>query len=140
MVGSVRILLAGKLLLALGNPGLLRLACLPDADGSQKGLEVVVEILGVDAQVPVQEEEKLLLHEVDLGDGEAKVFVATDSTVPSPVLVLGRRVVEVLRGKDERGQEDAVHSAPHTLRDRREARLEPAEVDKGTHQGGDLDM
>lgn len=83
---------------------------------------MVVEILRVDAEIPVEEEQQLLLHEVDLGDGEAKVLVAANSAVPGPVLVLGRGVIEVLSCKDERGEKDAVDSASHALGDGRETR------------------
>ena len=51
---------------------------------------MVVEIVRVDAEVPVEEEEQLLLHEVDLSDGEAEVVVAANRGVLCPVLVLGR--------------------------------------------------
>lgn len=112
------ILLAGELLLVLCQSSLGGLARLPDTDGSQEGFEVDVQILGVDAQVPVEKKEQLLLHEVDFGDGKAKVVKAGDGTVPRPVLVLGRRVVEVLRGKNERSQEDAVGGAWHALGNR----------------------
>jgi tRNA-binding EMAP/Myf-like protein len=120
VLGSELILLSGKLLLALSDACLLGLSGLVAADGSQEWLEVEVKILWVDAKVPVEEEEKLLLHEVDLGDGEAKVLVAADSTVPGPVLVLGRGVVEVLCSEDEGSQEDSVDGASHALGDRRE--------------------
>ena len=83
---------------------------------------MVVEILRVDAEIPVKEEQQLLLHKVDLGDGEAKVLVAADSAVPGPVLVLGRGVIEVLGCKDERGEEDAVNCASHALGDGRKTR------------------
>lgn len=90
-----------EFLFLLDEPGLLGLAGLVDTDGSQEGFEVGVEILGVDAKVPVKEEKELLLHEVDFGDGETKVLIPANSSVPGPVLVLGRRVVEVLCRKDE---------------------------------------
>lgn len=138
--GSECVLLASNLPLALCRPGLLSLACLPDADGCQEGFQMVVEVVRVDAQIPVQEEEELLLHQVDFGDGKAKVVVAANGTVPGPVLVLGRRVVEVLGGEDERGQEDAVDGAAHALCDGRETRFESAQVDERGHEGGDLDM
>ena len=117
---SKAVLLTGHFPLAFGNPGLLGLARLPDADGSEEGLEVVVEIIFFNAEVPVEEAQKLLLHEVDLGDGEAKVLVSSNGTVPSPVLVLGRRVVKVLGREDERSQEDSVDGAAHALGNGRE--------------------
>lgn len=109
------VLLASKLPLLLSKPGLLSLACLPDTDGCQEGLEMEVEILWVDAEVPVEKEEQLLLHEVDLGDGETKALVAANSSVASPVLVLWRGVVEVLSSQDESGEEDPVGGAGHAL-------------------------
>lgn len=63
------------------------------ADGSQEWVEMEVEIFGSDSQVPVEEVEELLLHEVDFGDGEAKVGEVADGSVTCPVLVLWRRVV-----------------------------------------------
>lgn len=59
-----------------------------------------------DAEVKVEEGEKLFLHEVDLADGE-------DGRVSGPMLVLGRLVVQVLCCNDERGQEDTMASAVH---------------------------
>lgn len=91
------LLLDGEFALALGKKLLLAdesepcLLCLPDlvrADGREERVEVFIEVLWVDPQIPVEEEEQLLLHEVDLGDGESKVFVAADAGVASPVLVL----------------------------------------------------
>jgi len=82
---------------------------------------VIVEVLGVNAKVPVKKEEELLLHEVDFSDGESKVFVATDGSVPGPVLVLWGRVIEVLSSKDQRSQEDPVDGAAHALGNGRKA-------------------
>lgn len=101
---------------------------------------MVVKILGVDAEVPVEEKQKLLLHEVDLSNGETEVVVAAYSAVASPVLVLWGRVVEVLGCKDERSKEDAVGGAFHALGDRREARPEARKVDQACHQSGNLDV
>lgn len=85
------------------------------ADGCQEGFEVVVEIFRVDLEVPVEEEEELLFHEVHFGDGEAEVGKAPDDGVPRPVLVLRGAVIEVLCGEDESSQEDSVNSATHAL-------------------------
>ena len=76
---------------------------------------MIIEILWVDPEVPIQKEEKLFLHEVHLSDGKSKVLISSDGGVPGPVLVLGRGVVEVLCGEDERGKEDAMNSALHPL-------------------------
>lgn len=55
-------------------------------DGAaEEGLEVGEELTLVHAEVVVEEEEELALHEVDLGRGE-------ESRVASPVLVLGGRI------------------------------------------------
>jgi hypothetical protein len=113
------VLLTCKFLLPLSSPGLLGLARLPHTNGAQEGLEVVVEVVWVDAKIPIEEKEELLLHEVDLGDGKAKVLEAPNSTVPSPVLVLGRGVIEVLGGQNEGREEDPVDGAPHALGNRR---------------------
>ena len=84
-------------------------------DGREEGLKVGVQILRSDAEVPVQEEEELLFHQVDFCDGEAKSFVAADCRVSSPVFVLGRRVVEVLGSEDEGGKKDPVNGATHAF-------------------------
>ena len=76
---------------------------------------MVIKIFGHNPQVPVEKVEQLLFHEVDFGDGEAKVLVTSYGGVACPVLILWRRVVEVLGCEDERGQEDTVDSATHAL-------------------------
>lgn len=113
---------------------------LDGADGGEEGFEVGVKVVRVDAKVPVKEEEELFLHEVDFGEGEAEGFVAFDRSVARPVLVLGGGVVEVLGGEDEGGEEDAVDGATHAFGDWGKALLQAGEIDKGAHQGGDLDM
>lgn len=80
-----------------------------------------VEILGIDAKIPVEKEKQLLLHQIDLGDRETEALVAANSGVPGPVLVLWGRVVQVLSRKNERGEEDAVDSARHSLSNRRKS-------------------
>lgn len=140
VLGSELVLLLSKFLLSLSKPSLLSLASLVEANGGQEWLEVGVEILRIDAEVPVKQEKELLLHEVDFGDGEPKVLETPDSGVPRPVLVLGRRVVEVLRRKDERGQEDPVNSTSHALGNRGQANLQPREIYERGHEGRDLDM
>lgn len=107
-------------------------------DGCEEGLEVLVEVLVCDAQVPVEQEEHLLLHQVDLCEREAERLEAADGAVARPVLVFGRRVVEVLGGEDERGEEDAVHGAAHAFCDGGQAALEACQVDEGGHERGDL--
>lgn len=71
------------------------------AVGDQEGLEACEEIFFGDAEIPVQKEEELAFHEIDLGKGEAKSFIALHYGVSGPMLVLRARVVEVLGGEDE---------------------------------------
>lgn len=127
------LLLSEGLLAALAHAGVLFMAEDLGADGGKEGVKVVVEIIFADAQVPVKEVEQLLLHEIHFGAGESKRFKAADVGVLSPVLVLGRGVVEVLGGEDESGEEDAVDGASQTLGHGREALLESLEVDQGCH-------
>lgn len=47
-------------------------------DWCQEWIEMAVEILGSHSQVPVEQEEELLLHEVNLSDGESEVWEASD--------------------------------------------------------------
>lgn len=76
-----------------------------------------VEIILGDPQVPIEKTEQLLLHEVDLRQAEAEAVVAANGSIPSPVLVLRRRIVQVLRCQDERGEEDAMSRALHAFGD-----------------------
>jgi hypothetical protein len=118
----------------------LAAAVMLDTDGSKEWLEMFVEVLVADAEVPVEEEEELLLHEVDLSDREAEVVVAADERIPGPVLVLWGAVVQVLCSKDERGQEDSVSCAAHALCDLGESLAQTVQVDERGHEGWDLDM
>jgi hypothetical protein len=104
-----------------------------DGTAAEEGSEVLEEVRLLHTEVVVEEEEKLTLHEVDLGGGE-------EGAVASPVLVLRRRVVEVLGGGDEDGEEDAVAGAVHALGDLGETGLQALEVDESAHEGGDLDI
>ena len=47
-----------------------------------------VEVFWGNPEIPVKKVEELLLHKVNFGDGEAKVFVSPYGGVPGPVLVL----------------------------------------------------
>lgn len=96
--------------------------------------KVGVEVLRSDSQVPVEQEQKLLLHEVHLVQREEVHGVL------GPVLVLGGRIVEVLRGHDERGQEDSVGGARHALGQRRQRRPQSGQVDQRGHESGGLDV
>ena len=119
---------------ALFAEALLGLLCLPAANGSKERLEVAEEIGFGHVEIPVEEAKKLLLHKVDLGDAEAEVVVTTDRGVASPVLVLGRGVVEVLCRENERSEEDTVDGAAHALCDRRKTLCQAVEVDQGSHK------
>jgi hypothetical protein len=71
-----------------------------------EGSVVDEKLLLGNVKVVVEKVEELLLHEVDLGEGE-------EGSVSLPMLVLGRRVVEILGGADEGGKEDSVSGAVH---------------------------
>jgi hypothetical protein len=75
----------------------------------------------------------LSFHEVDFGGRE-------ESGVTSPVLVLRRRVVEVLGSGDQSCEEDSVTSAVHSLCDLGETGLESVEVDEGAHESWHLNV
>lgn len=74
-----------------------------------------VEIIFVHVQVPVEEEKKLLLHQIDFCLGEAKVGEVANFGIFSPMLVLWRRVIEEFCREDEGSEEDAVDCASKTL-------------------------
>lgn len=106
-------------------------------DGGPDRVEEVgeggVEVVLGDAEVPVEEEEELFLHEVDLLELEEAHGVG------APVLVLRGRVVQVLGAEDEGGEEDAVAGAGHALGHGRQPVPQPIEVDHGRHEGRRLD-
>ena len=87
----------------------------PTTNGGQERLELLQQVLLGDPGLPVQQEEQLAFHEVDFRQREAEPVVALDGGVAGPVLVLRAGVVEVLRGQDQAGQEDAVDGASHSL-------------------------
>lgn len=70
------------------------------ANGSEKGLKVGEEILVRYSQIPVEEEEELLFHEINFCDREAETLEAFDRRIPSPMFVLGGAVVQVLGRED----------------------------------------
>jgi len=119
---------------ALFAETLLGFLCLPATDGGEERLKVGEEVGFGHVKIPVEEAKKLLLHEVDFGDAEAEVVVTTDRGVASPVLVLGRGVVEVLCRENERSEEDTVDGAAHALCDRRKTLCQAVEVDQGSHK------
>ena len=63
------------------------------ADGSEEWLEVGEEVLTCDSEIPVEEEEELLFHEINFCYGEAEILETFYRRIPCPVLVLGRAVV-----------------------------------------------
>lgn len=76
---------------------------------------MIVEIFFGDSKVPIEKAKKLLLHKVYLCQAETEVIVTRDSSVSCPMFILGRGIVKVLGGEDERGKEDAMSSALHAL-------------------------
>lgn len=100
---------------------------------TEEGGKVHHELLLFDSEIVVKKVEELLLHQVDLGLREK-------SSVLGPVLVLGRRVVEVLGGDNEGSEEDTVTGAMHALGDARKPRPQALQVDESAEQGGHLDV
>lgn len=69
------------------------------SQGCQERFQLSIQILLMDSQVPVEQEEELLFHQVHFGAVETKaVRIRGEVRVVGPVLVLGRAVVEVLGG------------------------------------------
>lgn len=102
-------------------------------DGAKERLKVLQQLVLLDSEVVVEQVEELLLHEVDLGLGE-------EDTVPSPVLVLRRRVVEVLGCDNQGGKEDTMSCAMHALGNSWQTRLEAVEVDQCAKESGYLNI
>lgn len=61
-------------------------------------------------------------------------------SVVGPVLVLRRRIVEVLGGQNERGQEDAVSCASETTGEWLKFCLQTSKVDQSRHESRDLNI
>jgi hypothetical protein len=86
--GGIELLLS-SLLLAVSDLSGMSLGNLV-TEGLEEVVEITVKVLLGDSKIPFKKEEKLLLHEVDLGAAEAKVVaVSGDVAVVGPVLVLG---------------------------------------------------
>ena len=102
---------------------LLQLAVVAVHDWRKEGLEVLVQVVRVDPQIPVEQEQQLLLHQVYLRQGETEVLEAPHHAVAGPMLILRRRVIQVLSREDERREEDAVNRASHALGHRRQLLL-----------------
>lgn len=102
-------------------------------DTAEEGSKVNHELVLFDTEIVVKQVEKLLLHQVDLGLGEERCVLG-------PVLVLRRRVVEVLGSDDESGEEDTVTSAVHSLSNTRKPRPQTLKVDESAEEGGNLNV
>lgn len=89
----------------------------PATNRTQERLQVREQFILRNTSFPIKQEEQLPLHEVHLRQREPEPIIPLDDRVPRPVLVLGTRVIEVLCGQDQTGQEDAVHGAAHALGD-----------------------
>lgn len=109
-------------------------------DGGEEGLKVGIQILRGDAEVPVQKEEELFLHQVHFCYGKAEAFVATNCRIAGPMLVLGRGIIEVLGCEDKRRKEDPVNGATHAFCYWGEPRLQTRKVDQGRHEGWHLNV
>jgi hypothetical protein len=110
------------------------------AVGTQEGLEISEEVLLSDEQVPVEEEEELAFHEIDLGEREAKIVVSPHCGITGPMFVFGAGVIKLLGGKYERSKENAVDSAAHALGDWRQTRTQTTEIDQTAHESGYLHL
>lgn len=89
----------------------------PATNRTQERLQVREQFILRNTSLPIKQEEQLPLHKVHFGEREPEPIIPLDDRIPRPVLVLGTRVVEVLRGQDQTGQEDTVHGAAHALGD-----------------------
>ena len=104
-------------------------------------VKFAVQVLLRNSKIPLKEEEELLLHGVDFLAVEAELIVLGGHvSVVCPVLVLGRAVIEILGGQDERGEEDAMSSASDAASLGLQTRLEAVEVDQTRHESRDLDI
>ena len=119
---------------------LLPLDLVPTTDRNQQGLEMQQEILLRDTGLPIHQEQQLPLHEVHFRHREPKPTIPLDGGIPGPVLVLGTGVVEVLRGQDQAGQEDAMNGAAHALGDGGQTGAQTSQIDQGGHERGCLHL
>lgn len=60
------------------------------------------------SQIKVEKEQKLTLH-------QANLLQRKDGSVASPVLVLGRRIIQVFGGDDEGGEEHTMPCRLHAM-------------------------
>lgn len=89
----------------------------PTTNRTQERLQMREQFILRNTSLPIKQEEQLPLHKVHFGEREPEPIIPLDDRIPCPVLVLGTRVVEVLRSQDQTGQEDTVHGAAHALGD-----------------------
>lgn len=93
-----------------------------------------VEIVLGHPEIPIEKAEELFFHEIDFGQIEAEAIVTLHAGITRPVLVLWRRIVQILRRQDERGEKYSVGGTLHAFRRGGEAMLQPTEVHQGRHQ------
>lgn len=84
-------------------------------DRNQEMFQVGQEILLSHTSLPVEQNEQLTLHQIHLRQREAKPIVPLHYSVPSPVYVVGARVIQTLSRENKRGQEDSVASTTLAL-------------------------
>lgn len=78
----------------------------------EEEVELAVKVMLDNTKIPLKKEKKLFFHQVDLVAVEAKnISVVLNAGVVGPVLILGRRVVEILGGENERSEKDAMGGA-----------------------------
>ena len=92
-----------------------------EANRGQEGFKVVEQILLSHTSVEVEQVQQLSLHQVDLRQAESESFETFDGSVSCPMLVLRAGVVQVLRSKNQRSQEDAVNCTSHAFRHGRQS-------------------
>lgn len=109
-----------------------------ESNRSQERLKMIQEIKFCDPCVPVEQEQQLAFHQVDLCQSKTKPIVALDRRISSPVLVLRARIVEVLGREDQTSQEDSVNGTSHALGDWWETSLQASQIDQRGHQRRDL--
>lgn len=144
LVAALSLSKTGRLSLSLSVSGS---AILGDGltDWQEERLELKLKLLQTEVEVVSQETKELLLHKVDFGPGKAKlgevlVWCGLDMGIACPVAVFWRRIVHVLGGDDQAGEEDAVCGALQALGNWWELLAKALEVEECGHEGGDLDV
>jgi len=94
---------------------------------------VVEEVFLVNPEIEIRQEQELAFHQIHFGRRkEGGIF--------GPVLVLWRRIIQVLGRDNESGEKHAMPCAMHALGNLRQARLQAIEVHEGTEQGRYLNV